>query len=183
MARRAATAAVDGKRPQPLVSVLVGYETFCGRICELANGIVITPGTVASLLGEALIERVVFDGPSRIIDLGRARRFTGAVRRALEVRDRHCTHPGCDMVPERCEGDHIQAWSVNGPTTIDNGQLRCAYHNRWRWDHGDGDPPAATPQRPSPDADLERRQAWLEAWRTRLRASMLSEPGAGASDG
>jgi hypothetical protein len=68
MARRAMTAPADGKRPQPLVTVLVGYQTFRGRVCELADRIVITPGTVASLLDEALIERVVFDGPARVID-------------------------------------------------------------------------------------------------------------------
>ena len=109
LARRAMTAPADGKRPQPLISVFVGYETFKGRICQLAGGTVVSPGTVASLLDEALIERVVFDGPSRIIDLGRARRFTGAVRRVLDVRDQHCTHHGCDQPAERCQGDHVQA--------------------------------------------------------------------------
>ena len=175
MARRAMTVPADGKRPRPLVSVLVGYETFRGRVCELADRTVITPGTVASLLDEALIERVVFDGPSRVIDLGRARRFTGAVRRALDVVDRGCTHEGCDMPVERSQGDHIQPWSRGGQTDPDNGQLRCAYHNRWRWQHGAGDPPAPTLQRPPPGADLEQRKAWLEAWRARLRASVLAE--------
>src|ERR671911_430300 len=93
LAHRALAAPPGGRRPEPLVSVLVGYETFRGRVCQLADGTVITPGTVASLLGEAWIERVVFDGPSRVVDLGQARRFAGAARRALEIRDRHCTHP------------------------------------------------------------------------------------------
>jgi len=167
LARRAMTSPTDGKRPRPLVSVLVGYETFKGRVCELADGTVVTPGTVASLLDEALIERVVFDGPSRIIDLGRARRFTGAVRRALEVLDRGCTHGGCDVPAERCQGDHIQPWSQGGLTNPDNGQLRCAHHNRWRWDHPDPNPP--------PDPDRQRRMARLEEWRTRLRAAVLVE--------
>jgi Domain of unknown function (DUF222)/HNH endonuclease len=178
MARRAVTAPAEGKRPQPLVSVLVGYETFRGRVCELADRTVITPGTVASLLDEALIERVVFDGPSRVVDLGRARRFTGGVRRALDVLDRGCTHAGCDIPAERCQGDHIQPWSRGGDTNPENGQLRCAYHNRWRWEHGDGGPPAATPPGPPPDADLERRKAWLEGRRARLRGRILDEPAA-----
>jgi hypothetical protein len=140
MARRALTAPKLGKRPRPLVSVLVGYETFAGRICELADGTVIAPGTVASLLDEALIERVVFDGPSRVIDLGHARSFTGAARRALEVRDRHCGHRGCDVPAERCQGDHIHPWSTGGATTIDNGQLRCGPHNRWSHQHPHPEP-------------------------------------------
>jgi hypothetical protein len=167
MARRAVTAAANGKRPPPLVSVLVGYETFKGRVCELADRTVVTPGTVASLLDQALIERVVFDGPSRVVDLGRARRFTGAVRRALEVRDRGCTHHNCDLPTERCQGDHIQAWSEGGHTTADNGQLRCGHHNRWRWDHPDPDPP--------PDAERRQRIARLERWRADLKAKALQD--------
>ena len=175
LARRALAAPPDGRRPEPLVSVLVGYETFRGRVCQLADGSVITPGTVASLLGEAWIERVVFDGPSRVIDLGQARRFTGAARRALEIRDRHCTHPGCDTPAERCHGDHIQPWSARGPTTPDNGQLRCGYHNRWRWHHPDPDAPDPPPG-PDPNTGLD----WLETWRANLRATILAEQDAEA---
>jgi Domain of unknown function (DUF222) len=142
LARRAVTAPADGKRPRPLISVFVGYETFKGRICQLAGGTVVSPGTVASLLDDALIERVVFDGPSRVIDMGRARRFTGAVRRALEVRDQWCTHHSCDQPADRCQGDHKQPWTAGGTTSVDNGQLRCGFHNRWRWQHPDPDPPS-----------------------------------------
>ena len=177
LARRALANPPGGRRPEPLVSVLVGYETFRGRVCQLADGTVITPGTVASLLGEAWIERVVFDGPSRVVDLGQARRFTGGARRALEIRDRHCSHPGCDEPAQRCQGDHIQPWSTSGPTTPDNGQLRCGYHNRWRWQHPDPDhpPEPAHPPDPPPGADPNSGLDWLEAWRANLRATMLAE--------
>jgi hypothetical protein len=146
-------------------------------VCQLADGTVVTPGTVASLLGEAWIERVVFDGPSRVVDLGQARRFTGGARRALEIRDRHCSHPGCDESAQRCQGDHIQPWSTGGPTTPDNGQLRCGYHNRWRWQHPDPDhpPEPAQPPDPPPGADPNSGLDWLEAWRANLRATMLAE--------
>jgi hypothetical protein len=90
-----------------LVTIYCGYETFAGRILELADGTVLAPGTVAGLLDEALIERIVFDGPSRVIDVGEARLFTGALRRAIEVRDRHCTAPGCHAPAQQCEVDHI----------------------------------------------------------------------------
>ncbi|MGH9247589.1 MAG: hypothetical protein ACRD29_25425, partial [Acidimicrobiales bacterium] len=40
------------------------------------------------------LERVVFDGPSRVIDVGPHRRlFDGATRRSVAVRDRECFHP------------------------------------------------------------------------------------------
>jgi Domain of unknown function (DUF222) len=167
LAKRAVTAPADGKRPHPLISVVVGYETFKGRICQLAGGTIVSPGTIASLLDEALIERVVFDGPSRVIDRGRARRFTGAVRRALEVRDQRCTHHSCDQPGERGQGDRVQAWTAGGTTTVDNGQLRCGFLNRWRWQHPDPDPP--------PGPDLRRRIAHLEDWRARLRTTVVAE--------
>jgi hypothetical protein len=178
LARRAVTAPAGGKRPRPLISVFVGYETFKGRICQLAGGTVVSPGTVASLLDEALIERVVFDGPSRVINLGRARRFTGAVRRALEVRDQRCTHHGCDQPAERCDGDHVTAWTAGGTTTVDNGQLRCGFHNRWRWHHPDPGPPSEHDA--GIDPDLGRRIAYLEDWRARLRATVVVEQAADA---
>ncbi|HEV2069298.1 MAG TPA: DUF222 domain-containing protein, partial [Acidimicrobiales bacterium] len=71
MARRAGTAPADGRRPEPLFSILVGYETFHGRICELANRTVVSPGSLVPWLDQAWVERVVFDAPSRVIDVGR----------------------------------------------------------------------------------------------------------------
>ena len=65
----------------------------------------------------------------------RRRFFTGAARRAIEVRDRHCTHPGCYVPTERCQVDHIVPFEAGGPTTVDNGRLLCPYHNRWAWNH------------------------------------------------
>jgi hypothetical protein len=137
MAQRAMTAPGDGKRPRPLITVMVGYETFAGRVCELARGTVVAPGVVAELLGhdDTLIERVVFEGPDRVTDISHARTFRGALRRALDVRDRRCGHPTCDVPAFRCEGDHVVAWSQGGLTTQENGQLRCGFHNRWRYDH------------------------------------------------
>jgi hypothetical protein len=132
MATRSATMPAGGRRPAPLVTVLVGYETFSGRICELASGQVLTPGEVAALLDDAVIERVVFDGPSRVIDVGQARLFTGALRRAIQVRDQTCTHDGCHVPAARCEIDHVQPAAVGGLTAQDNGRLRCPFHHRQR---------------------------------------------------
>ncbi|MCU1460906.1 MAG: hypothetical protein JWO37_981, partial [Acidimicrobiales bacterium] len=95
---------------------------------------VISPAEVVAYLGEADVERIVFDGPSRVIDVGVRRRFFGgATRRAIEVRDRTCTHPsGCDVAAEACEIDHIVPWSRGGLTTQANGRCLCAVHNRRR---------------------------------------------------
>ena len=134
MATRAVAAPADGKRPRPLVSVVVGHETFAGRVCELAAGTVVAPGLAARVLADdrALIETIVFDGARRVTHVSPARSFRGALRRALEVRDRTCTHPTCDVPAARCQGDHVHPWSRGGPTSLDNGQLQCGFHNRWR---------------------------------------------------
>ena len=138
MATRARAAPADGRRPVPLFNVLVGYETFAGPLLELFNRTVITPGTAARWLAEADIERIVFDGASRVIDVGTTTRFfRGALRRGIEVRDRTCFHPSCDEPPLQPQIDHIHEAGKGGPTTQSNGRLGCGFHNRWRNHHPD----------------------------------------------
>jgi hypothetical protein len=133
MARRAMALPPGARLPEPLFTVLVGYETFAGRMCELANGRVVTPGSLVGCLDEAWAERVVFDGPDRVKNVSVRRRiFAGATRRAVEVRDRECFHPLCDATIEDCQVDHVQPWSVGGLTVDENGRLACAFHNRLR---------------------------------------------------
>ncbi len=142
MATRARTAPVGGRRPAPLFTVVVGLETLQGPICELFNRTVLTPGTAARHLTDVDVERIVFDGPSRVIDVGAKRRFfRGALRRAIEVRDRTCYHPTCDETSQHMEIDHIHEASKGGLTTQDNGQPACGFHNRRRNHHPDPEDP------------------------------------------
>ena len=142
MARRSRSTEPDAQPPRPLITVLCGYDAFA-RICELAEGTVVAPEQVVPLLTDADIERIVFDGASRVIDVGVRRRFfTGALRRAIEVRDRHCQHPsGCDVPAERCDVDHILPRSEGGLTVQDNGRCLCGFHNRLRVGKHYGRPP------------------------------------------
>ena len=131
MARRSAPRGRRGAA-RPLFTVLVGCQAFA-QLCELADGTVVTPGQLVAHLGEADIERVVFDGPSRVLDVGvRQRLFTGATRRAVEVRDRACWHPSCDVPAPRCDIDHIQPYETGGPTVQANGRCSCRFHHRQR---------------------------------------------------
>jgi hypothetical protein len=85
-------------------------------------------------LGEGWVERVVFDGPERVTDVGVRRRiFAGATKRAVQVRDKECFHPSCDEPAEHCEIDHVQPWAAGGPTTEANGRVACGFHNRQRY--------------------------------------------------
>ena len=141
LAKRAMASPPGARRPRPLVSVLCSYETFAGRVCELADGTVIAPSDVAALLDEAVIERAVFDGPSRVMDIGHQRLFTGAVRRAIELRDRMCTHPYCDRRADESDIDHIKPAGDGGITVQQNGRVYCPFHNHLRQKRPDLDDP------------------------------------------
>ncbi len=164
MATRSATAPVGGRRPKPLFTALVGDDTF-SQLCELANGTVTTPGQLVPWAGEADLETVLFDGPSTVISVSHRRSFTGALRRAVEVRDRHCRHTsGCDVPANQCDVDHIVPHAAAGPTSQFNGKLECTPHNRDsdRHDHGGT---------PLPSRPVDR----LDEIRCRLRWKLLRE--------
>jgi hypothetical protein len=132
MATRSAGAGEGARRPAPLFSVLVGWETLAGRVLELANGVVLTPGALVPWLEEADFERAVF-GPERRVEVSAtARFFTGGLRRAIELRDRQCQHAFCDVRAEYCQCDHIVPYGEGGPTTQENGRMLCGFHNRQR---------------------------------------------------
>ena len=132
MAARSATAPAEGIRPAPLFSVFVGYETLHGRICELENGTVLAPSALTPWLDSAYFERALFSLGNRVDVSVRARLFTGGTRRAIELRDRICTHPYCYEPAESCQGDHIEPWAEGGQSTQENGRLLCGFHNRLR---------------------------------------------------
>lgn len=132
MAARSGTAPAGGRRPAPLFTVLVDYDTLRGRVCELADGTVVTPGALVPWLDEAMVERAVFHPSGRVEVSETARLFTGATRRGIQVRDRECCNEFCDVPAERCEVDHIVPSARGGPTTQGNGRLLCDHHNRRR---------------------------------------------------
>src|SRR3546814_15389735 len=97
MAIRARTAPRGGRRPAPLFTVVIDYETPKGPVCELWKRTNITPGTAAKWLTAADVERTDSDGKSRVND-GRAPRslFRGADRRALHSQNRACWPPSTE---------------------------------------------------------------------------------------
>jgi hypothetical protein len=149
MATRSRSTGAEATRPAPLFSVLVGYETLHGRICELENGTVVHPSALDPWMDSAYFERALFSLGNRIDVSVRSRFFTGGTRRAIELRDRICTHPHCYEPAESCQVDHIETYASGGLTTQDNGRLLCGFHNRLRNQReGKGD----QRQRPPPNA-------------------------------
>jgi hypothetical protein len=149
MATRSRSAPADGVRPAPLFSVFVGYETLHGRISELENGTVLHPSVLEPWMDSAYFERAIFSLGNRVDVSVRARLFSGGTRRAIELRDRICTHPHCYEPAESCQVDHIRTYAQGGPTTQENGRLLCGFHNRLR---NQQERPGDQRQRPPPSA-------------------------------
>jgi hypothetical protein len=142
MAIRANTAPKDGKRPEPLIMAIIGSESL-SRLCELASGTVITPGLLVSYLTSMQIQGIVLDDSQPIPSMSPKRTFTGWLRRAIQIRDRHCQHPaGCDEPITRCDIDHVIPDTHGGRTEYTNGRLLCQTHNR-NPTYDDRAPPAA----------------------------------------
>jgi hypothetical protein len=80
---------------------------------------------------DCTISRVVTDGPSQVLDVGRATRtVSAALWKPLVARDRHCQAPGCDRPPGWCQAHHIHHWTKGGATSLDNLKLYCSWHHR-----------------------------------------------------
>src|SRR5271163_4191030 len=155
MARRSRSAPAEGIRPAPLFSVFVGFETMHGRISELENGTVLAPSALDPWMDSAYFERALFTLGDRVDVSVRSRFFTGGTRRAIELRDRMCTHPYCYEPAENCQADHIETYASGGQTTQENGRLLCGFHNRLRnqKEHPPERPPGSEQrQRPPPSA-------------------------------
>ena len=150
MATRSRSAPAEGIRPAPLFSVFVGYETLHGRICELENGTVLPPSALEPWMDSAYFERALFTLGNRVDVSVRSRLFTGGTRRAIERRDRLCTHPHCYEPAENCQVDHIETYAAGGLTTQDNGRLLCGFHNRLR------NQKEGPPERPSQSDQRQR---------------------------
>jgi hypothetical protein len=134
MAVRSASAPADGRRPEPLFTVVVDYPTLLGRICQLEQGPAVPPGSLLRWMDQASFERIVFSPRKRAECSVTSRFFTGATRRAIEVRDLECQHEFCDRPAYQCQMDHIVPYTEGGPTDQDNAQVLCSYHNRLRYE-------------------------------------------------
>jgi 5-methylcytosine-specific restriction endonuclease McrA len=108
-------------------------------------------------LTSAYFERIVFTPGQRAEVSVKARFFSGATRRAIEVRDQECQHPTCHEPLERCQCDHIVPWIEGGPTEQENAQLLCGPHNRQKGGRlpPDYDPPDEHPPDFDPPDELQ----------------------------
>ncbi len=121
-------------RLRPLVVVVTGLDALADGLAELWDETPLTARQLARILAtDPDLERYVY-GPGQV-PIGyneRDRFFTGKLRRAIQVRDRHCTARGCHQPAERCDVDHIEPAAAGGTTHPANGRVACNPDNRAR---------------------------------------------------
>ena len=97
---------------------------------QLEHSLPISSKSVQRLACDSSVTRVLLDSDSMVIDVGRAKRVVaGPTRKALEVRDRHCTWPGCDRSANLTAAHHLVHWAHGGKTDLDNLVLLCHRHH------------------------------------------------------
>ena len=66
-----------------------------------------------------------------VVDVGRTRyRPPAGLADLVRARDRACVFPTCQTPAERCDIDHLTAWSQGGTTSLDNLATLCEAHHR-----------------------------------------------------
>ncbi|HUF84932.1 MAG TPA: DUF222 domain-containing protein [Acidimicrobiia bacterium] len=122
-----------GERPH--IGLMIPLETLEARAgapaAELDWSNQPISGEAARRLAcDARISRIITDGKSEPLDVGRATRtIPPALRRAVVARDKGCTAPGCDRPPAWCDAHHIIHWIDGGPTALWNLRLLCPLHH------------------------------------------------------
>ncbi|WP_409331863.1 HNH endonuclease signature motif containing protein [Trujillonella humicola] len=79
---------------------------------------------------DATLTRIVLDPDGLPVDVGREQRIVPAhIRKAVELRDRHCVFAGCEAPRWFCDVHHLVHWAHGGTTSAENSGLLCERHH------------------------------------------------------
>ena len=97
-----------------------------------ARSVAVPALTAWALAAGGTWRRLVTDPASGVvIDVGRTRyRPPAGLADLVRARDRACVFPTCQTPAERCDIDHLTAWSQGGTTSLDNLVTLCEAHHR-----------------------------------------------------
>ena len=107
------------------------HDQYVGdRAAHLDTGVAISPGEARRWACSAGVLPAVMDGPSKLLDLGRRRRFHSPAQRiALTVTQRHCQQGACDVPAAFCHVHHRVPWEQGGRTDLADADLLCPFHH------------------------------------------------------
>jgi Domain of unknown function (DUF222) len=146
----ATTGPGERARSQPLSPQ--AWQALRYAIARLAIDLVSGPAGIAAALRRELLGRPC-STPSLPLDIGYSESIPGHIRRAVQLRDRHCAWPGCDRPAVYCDVHHLRHKADGGETSVANCALVCQFHHdvcihRHGWQlilHPDGTTEARSP--------------------------------------
>jgi hypothetical protein len=121
-------------------------------IGRLAIDFVSGPSGIAGWLRTTLLAPP-YDSPSLPLDIGYSGTIPGHIRRAVQLRDKHCAWPRCGRPAAWCDVHHLKHKADGGETSAADCVLLCQFHHdvcihRWGWQlvlHPDGTTTARGP--------------------------------------
>jgi hypothetical protein len=117
------------------LQVTASLETLLGLpgapAADMEFSLPISSKAVERLACDSSVTRILLGSDSMVIDVGRAKRtISGPARKALNVRDRGCTWPGCERPASWTSGHHLKHWFFGGTNAQPNLTLLC-YRHHW----------------------------------------------------
>jgi hypothetical protein len=122
---------VSGGDTQRVTIQLAPHLLADGLVANLDDGTWIAPETWRRVACDCALDLVKLDERGAVLDVGRrTRTIPPALSRALDVRDAgRCRFPGCNH-RRFLDRHHIEHWSNDGETKLDNLLTLCTAHHR-----------------------------------------------------
>ncbi len=126
-----AAPAVPAGRAFPMRLAAPTHAELLDR-CDGESGVLWLSGLARQRLScDAVVQRLTVDSRGVPLDLGRSARVVPpALRKVIDVRDRHCTFAGCTAAAMWCQAHHLVHWEHGGGTDERNLALTCSFHHR-----------------------------------------------------
>jgi hypothetical protein len=129
------------------------WQALRYAIARLAIDLASGPTGIAAILRQGLLE-APYNSKPVILDVGYSATIPGAIRRAVQLRARHCEWPGCRKPLAHCDIHHLRHKRDGGPTSVTDCAALCQFHHdvcihRWKWSlvlHPDGTTTAYGPE-------------------------------------
>ena len=121
---------------KPHVQVVINIEDLVdpaiGRATgEMGFGATISAARARWLACDGNVSRVIMGPDGHVLDFGRSKRIVPPqLRKATELRDRHCVFAGCGAPTHWCDVHHVAEWVRDeGETNLENSALLCERHH------------------------------------------------------
>ena len=121
---------------KPHVQVIINIEDLVAPAIgpaagEMGFGATISAARTRWLACDGNVSRVIMGPDGHVLDFGRSKRIVPPqLRKATELRDRHCVFAGCEAPTHWCDVHHVAEWVRDeGETNLENSALLCERHH------------------------------------------------------